>query len=219
MGRIIKIILSWFLVIAVPVVSLGLACNALVRLPDIYQYTMTETQVLKHFNAGGQEESVAKSISTYMQHRADELQYQYDEEDEMSLLFSRDEQNLMEMLRTRADIWGIVFVGLMILSIVSLIVLTKGEHYEIIRIRIKIAISLFVVMILAIAIVILIPDMWIFASNRIIGGLNEEQLLRLLFSADFFRMYGIASAVGGSVIMGIISYIVLKYIKPKTIFW
>ena len=60
MGRIVKIILSWCLVIAVPVVSLGLACNALVRLPDLYQYTMNDTQLLRSFNAQGQEEAVAQ---------------------------------------------------------------------------------------------------------------------------------------------------------------
>lgn len=219
MGRIIKIILSWCLVIAVPVVALGLACNAMVRLPDLYQYTMNDTQMLRSFNAQGQEEGVANSISRYMQHRADELQYQYDEEDEMSLLFSRDEQNLMEFLRFKADIWAGIFFLLLILAVVSIIVLYKGEHYEIIRMRMKCAIGVFILFILAIVAMLFAPGVWENITAKFAGSLHEEHLLYSVFSAQFIRLYSIASGAFGSVIMGIATYFVMKYIKPKSIFW
>ncbi len=219
MTRIIKIILSWSLVIAVPVVSLGLACNALIRLPDVYQYAMNDTQVLKSFNAGGQEENVAKCIATYMQHRSEELQYQYDEEDEMSLLFSRDEQNLMKNIRFETDIWALVFIVALILTVVALIVLTKGGHYEIIRHRIKLSIAVYVGAFLTLGVLLFIPAIWDKLSLMFTETLEEEQILYLLFSGNFFRMYSIAVEGIAAVIMGIFSYLLLKYIKPKTIFW
>ncbi len=219
MTRIIKIILSWSLVIAVPVVSLGLACNALIRLPDVYQYEMNDTQVLKTFNAGGQEESVAKCIATYMQHRSDELQYQYDEEDEMSLLFSRDEQNLVNSIRFKADIWALVALFALILTVVALIVLTRGEHYEIIRHRIKLSIAVYVVFFITLGVMLFIPTFWEKISLVFMSELEEEQLFYLLLSGNFFRIYTIAVEGVASVIMGIASYLLLKYIKPKTIFW
>jgi len=191
-----------------------------VRLPDLYQYTMNETQLLRSFNAQGQEEAVANSISKYMQHRTDELQYQYDEEDEMSLLFSRDEQNFMEHMRFKTDIWAGIFFLLLVLAVVSIIVLYRGEHYEIIRIRIKFAIGVFVVFILAIIAMLIIPDVWEkIAVARFASVLGEEDLLYSIFSAQFIRLYSIASGVLGSVIMGIVTYFVMKYIKPKSIFW
>ncbi|MBR6014669.1 MAG: DUF1461 domain-containing protein [Firmicutes bacterium] len=219
MGRIVKIILSWCLVIAVPVVSLGLACNALVRLPDLYQYTMNDTQLLRSFNAQGQEEAVAHSISKYMQHRADELQYQYDEEDEMSLLFSRDEQNLMAHLRFKADIWAGIFFLLLVLAASAIIVLYRGEHYEIIRIRIKIAIGVYIAFALAIVAMLLMPGVWEGIVAKFAAAIDEEHLLYSIFSPQFIRLYSIASGIMGAVIMGIASYLVLKYIKPKSIFW
>ncbi len=219
MGRIIKIILSWCLVIAVPVVALGLACNALVRLPDLYQYTMNETQLLRAFNAQGQEEAVAGSISKYMQHRVDELQYQYDEEDEMSLLFSRDEQNFMAHMRFKADIWAGIFFLLLILAATGIIVLYKGEHYEIIRMRLKWAIGVFILFDLAIAVMLLVPGLWENITARFVGMLGEEHVLGNVFSVPFVRLYSIASGIFGSVIMGIISYFLFKHIKPKSIFW
>lgn len=219
MQRIIKIILSWFLIIAVPLVAVGFSSNVILRMPDVYQYEMNADKMLGSFNATGQEEDVALAISHYMQYRQDEFQYQYDEEDEMSLLFTKDEQQVMEHMRSMADIAAVMLAITLVICLISYIVLMKGEHFEAIRSRLKISLIIWLLISIAQMIIAFIPSIWGQVWNVWFATLTEEMLMYQILFSGFFQKFCLLNVLGSGILLGIIMYITWKYTKPKKIFW
>ncbi len=219
MKRIIKIILSWFLVICIPVTALGLSANVLFRLPDTYQYVLNSTGLLSKFNSIGQEEKVARSIANYLQYRQAEFQYQYDEEEEMSLLFSKDEQATMEGLRSLFDIIGIVSIISFIIVVIVYIVLIRDEHIEVVRLRFKASYIVYTILTVSVSIFYLVPvlkaKMWL----TLLPQLNETDLMYMIYAGSFFKLTGVLNIVISLVAMLIFMYFTWKYTKPKNIFW
>lgn len=219
MNRMIKIVLSWLLVICIPVTALGISGNILFRLPDTYQYVLNSTGLLSKFNSTGQEEAVAQSIAKYLQYRQAEFQYQYDEEEEMSLLFSKDEQETMERLRTIFNIVGVVSLLSFGILVAAYIVLIKGEHIEIIRMRFKASYIVYAIMIVTVSIFFLVPSLKVKLWLALLMQLNETDLMYMIYAGSFFKLFGVMNIVISLVAMLILMYFTWKYTKPKNIFW
>lgn len=219
MKRVIKIIFSWILIISIPLCAVNVSLNVFSRLPDLYQYKMTSDSSLKSFGAASKEEAVAQSIGRYLQHRTDELQYQVDEEDELSLIFTRDEQNWIQELRKNLDISAVILLAAAVLTAISYILLIKGEHYEVIRIRFKIASGIYVVFAAAVMLLMfaepLRENLWLV----IFEGLDEGELLYSIFDGNFLTLYMAAALAVSTVIMGVGAYLTWKHTKPKRIFF
>lgn len=219
MRRVLKIVLSWLIIICLPIISIGTSANMLFRLPDIYQFQMNASRVLSSYNAGGQEEKVAQAIGKYMQYRAEEFQYQYDEEEEMALLFSKNDQEGMAGLRKRLNISLALVVLSALIVILTYVILIKDENLEIIRIRFKMSLLLYFAGTAIATVFSLAPALNDRMLSRTFGMLEEADLMYAIFHGGFFKYFAIANIVVSLVITVIMMYFTWKNTKPKNIFW
>ncbi len=219
MKRVVKIVLSWLLIICIPAISLGISTNILVRLPDLYQFQMNASQNLSSFNAGGQEEKVSQAIGKFMQHREAELQYQYDEEEEMALLFSKSDQETMSNIRWWLDLSAVGILLALIITAIAYILLIRDEHLEALRLRFKESWFLYILGLGALsagAFLLHIKPAMILDK---LAPIEESDLMYSIFSGGFFKYLFITNIVVSLIITLIMMYITWKNTKPKNIFW
>lgn len=219
MKRKIKIILSWILIVAIPIATLGLSANIILRLPDLYQYQINKGELLKEYRASSQSEEVAALISEYMIHKVDELQYQTDEEDEMSLIFTKKDQEKAEAVRFFADVLGAITILSIVIITITYYLLIKEGHLAAIRSRFKLASVIFVALGILTLLCCHIPNLKEKIFESVFYGVEELDFVYKLLCCGTYSAFCVTTVMFSIVIMLLFTYFTWKKTKERGIFW
>jgi len=123
--KIVNLILSIILVISVPVSIICLTNNLTTRMPDLYQYELKSTEVLKDLSVEKNEDEMGQFLSEFMLGKTQKFQIEYQSGDNTDNLFTPEEQKTMEKYKSMSN--AILFTGLVALffSLVSYFLLYK----------------------------------------------------------------------------------------------
>ena len=125
----IKKFLASVLVVSVPLMIFCITANVLMRMNDIYDYSLESSGVIDNMTISTSKEEVVGSITKFMQHRSDELtlvsNYGYEPQE----LYSEEDKEAMGQTRRLLDI-------MLVIGILALLA-TAASYFFLIRWRVK----------------------------------------------------------------------------------
>lgn len=214
-----KIILSWIVIFSLPLSVIGIAGNLVTRMPDVYQHTMNNTQILDGLDYSVKVTDVADAISEYMTFRNNEFGAKISVDEEEIELFDAQDKAAMENYRDIMNKVAIfTFINLLITVGTYVLFVIQGNH-QILRIRFKWAAGVSLVL-LAICgagtFIHALSSKIYFTAFGV--GLSETSLLYKILCTDLKTQMFLWFVIASVIVMIIFGSITWSLTKPKGIF-
>ncbi len=217
--KIVNLLLTIILVISVPVSIICLTNNLTTRMPDLYQYELKSTEILKDLSVEKNEDEMGQFFSEFMLGKTQKFQINYQFGDNTDTLFTQDEQKTMEKFKSFSN--TILYIGLVTLffSLVSYFMLYKQNLKILLRRTFMKAAILFAACIGGITLATifspLIKKQYAFLFDY---ELKSFLALPQLLPKSFFIHSALATVVLSIIVMTILWYFTWKITKQRRIF-
>ena len=142
----IKKFLASVLVVSIPLMIFCISANLLMRMNDIYEYSMESSGVIENMTINTSKEEVVGSITKFLQHRSDELSLVSDYGYEPQELYSEEDKTAMMQTRKLLDIMLAVGVLAFLASFTVYFFLIRWRVKTIFMKRFKLAAVVLLVM-------------------------------------------------------------------------
>lgn len=209
-------ILAVGLAVGLPLLSLSLSMNIVLRMPDVYEYNFKATENLADIGIEKSDEEMGRRISDFMLMKRDSLS---DTEEDGQFKLSEPETE--KLLRWRGVVNGTAVMALLsvVISVAAIVFFKKKELDEELRRQLKKGIYLYLYFgLLYCGIYIVLSKAGYPVHQLLTGSIPSETVLKQLMGPALVRVLYFAVAIVATVIMGILAYIVKSITKPKRIF-
>lgn len=209
-------ILAVGLAVGLPLLSLSLSMNIVLRMPDVYEYNFKATENLADIGIEKSDEEMGRRISDFMLMKRDSLS---DTEEDGQFKLSEPETE--KLLRWRGVVNGTAVMALLsvVISVAAIVFFKKKELDEELRRQLKKGIYLYLYFgLLYCGIYIVLSKAGYPVHELLTGSIPSETVLKQLMGPALVRVLYFAVAIVATVIMGILAYIVKSITKPKRIF-
>ncbi len=204
--------------ITIPLTTLCIGANLIMRMPDVYVYEFKSSESLDHLNVGMNDDEMGRFISDFMFGKLDTIQI-YVGEDSKTPLFKDDEVAVANRARFYLNILAGVGVVSLSITVAAVIMLKKnGFEYEI-RKKTRQSIVIYVVF-LAVYIIFFIVSMQLNMSlGDYLGFVSEEDdILQKIITISMQIKLACSIGAVSSVIFGLAVHGLMKLTAPKMIF-
>lgn len=209
-----------FIIVFLPIASLCLSLNLVVRMPDVYQYVFKSDRQLAQLSLSVSDDEVGALISDFMFGKQVDWNIKAGEEPEEKIsIFNQAEINYLKDIRLRLNITLAIGVVSLLIFILTVWRLKKREEGELIRKALKNA-SIVYLFIVAVLIVFFIVNsfsnfsIWINKFDHMVVSEEFYTIFTLTMLKYLYWMWIFASII--FMVVGV--YAVLKLTQPKRIF-
>lgn len=209
-----------FIIVFLPIASLCLSLNLVVRMPDVYQYVFKSDRQLAQLSLSVSDDEVGALISDFMFGKQVDWNIKAGEEPEEKIsIFNQAEINYLKDIRLRLNITLAIGVVSLLIFILTVWRLKKREEGELIRKALKNA-SIVYLFIVAVLIVFFIVNsfsnfsIWINKLDHMVVSEEFYTIFTLTMLKYLYWMWIFASII--FMVVGV--YAVLKLTQPKRIF-
>jgi len=129
--RLVAFILAAIFAFSVPVFALSASANLIFRIPDVYSFDLSRSNILKDKNLSVKPGDVGGHINSYMLHKTDDFSLTAESKGKKLELFSQKDRDTMMSLRAFLDRtipFGVTGLGLMIFCFVILFFMERNIH-------------------------------------------------------------------------------------------
>jgi len=217
--KIINLILTIILVISLPVSIICLANNLTARMPDMYQYELKSTEILKDLSVEKNEDEMGQFFSEFMLGKTQKFQIEYQFGDNTDNLFTHDEQNTMAKFKSISDVILITGIVALFFSLVSYFLLYKQNLKMLLRRTFSRAAMFFAAAIGIITLATLLSPL-IKMQYALLFDYELKTFLALpkLLPKSFFVHSALATVALSIIAMMLLWYFTWKITKPRRIF-
>ena len=199
--------LAGMLVVTLPVMIICLSANVLMRMGDVYKYSLDSSGIMDSTTLRTTKNDVVDTISKYMQHRTDELSLVEDAEIEPVEIFGTEDREAMGQARTLLDIMLVVGTLALIASAIAYFLLIRWRVKDVFMKRFKVAFAVTIaVEALNYVVVAVEPVRRIVFGHFIRMDFPDGDNLVLLLTDDFPGQVAMFEAIMGTVLMLILAY-------------
>lgn len=209
-----------FIIVFLPIASLCLSLNLVVRMPDVYQYVFKSDRQLAQLSLSVSDDEVGALISDFMFGKQVDWNIKAGEEPEEKIsIFNQAEINYLKDIRLRLNITLAIGVVSLLIFILTVWRLKKREEGELIRKALKNA-SIEYLFTVAVLIVFFIVNsfsnfsIWINKFDHMVVSEEFYTIFTLTMLKYLYWMWIFASII--FMVVGV--YAVLKLTQPKRIF-
>ncbi len=214
-NRIIVVLLT----LIIPFVTIALAANIMTRLPDIYAFEFTRSQVTEAAELTAKPADIAALFSAYLNGKTDEFQLVAEYQGREQQVFTMKDQIGMHNVQKMIN-------GLLLSAIISLLVgvlliyiALKRYEKELVRTAYKYSVALYGLFWIGLFIASASGTITQIMQTLIfISGFDVDSLLGMLLSGSFFSVWFTFTFIGSAVILFILGNIIWKYTKERRMF-
>lgn len=206
-------------VVSLPLMIFCLVANLVMRLPDVYEYSLNSSNILQHSSIATDTESVKTAISKYLQGKSTELSLVESNGYKPTDIFSKEDKQAMLQLRSFLNVLlgvgAVAFIFTFIIYFFMVRWRVKGIFME----RFKQAAWVFIMLQIINLTICFITPVW----KRVYGlfirtSFKDGDNLVLLLGEHFPRQVAIFEFLIGTVIMLIIGYFTRSFAGRKKLF-
>lgn len=212
-------ILAPILIVTIPLTVIVFADNGLMRLPDLYKYHMLSSEILNERMISADEDDVAALISDYLIHKTNRFQMKEDLDYMPDDLFTKQDEAMMQNLRTYLDVQIAVGLSTLLITIALIFFIIRKKERDLLLRSFYFSLPVFFLMKIIETVAMLFDPIrkWVFGIP-IPTSAADDNLLPALFDVSFFRFLAAIEAVLSLVLLAIVYYIVLNLSGRKTTF-
>lgn len=216
--RLLRRFLILLIIMMIPVISISAAGNIMTRLPDIYAYEFTKSQVQEAIGLDADVEKLSGLFSGYFTGGTAEFQIVAEYQGREKAVFTTAEQIGMQNVKKILDIALAAGALMAALSAAIIYFFISIRQKERIRSAFKISAVLFVALWVALIAAVMSqagPD---FLQGLFAGEFDPEGVLGMLLSGGFLKTWLIFNVIGSGILMFIIGMIVFRVTKERRMF-
>lgn len=212
-------ILAPILILTIPLFVIITVDNALLRLPDLYEYHFLSSEILSERMVAADEDDVSQLMSDFLLHKTDQFQMKEDLEYMPADVFTKSDETMIQALRSLLDTQAIVGLVMLLITVLLITFLLRQKEKDLLLRTYYYSLPIFVLMkIIEVALMLFEP-----LRNRVFGiptveTAGAEDLIPALLDSAFFRTLAIAESALSLVLLGVIYYIILTIAGRKTTF-
>ncbi len=207
------------IVISLPLMIVCLVANLVFRLPDVYEYSLTSSNILQNTSLSTTKEEVQKAFSDFMQGKTDELKLIEKTEYKPEDIFSKEDKEAMKSLRTFLNVLLVIGLFSLFITFVVYFFMIRWRVKGIFMDRYKQSLWVFIgVEILNVTIKFVDP-LW----KHIYGlfmrtSFKEGDNMVLLLGDAFPKQVALFELIVGSVVMALVGYLTWSVAGRKKLF-
>lgn len=195
------------LVVTLPLMIICLSANVMMRMGDVYEYSMDSSGIMDSTTLRTTKDEVVGALSKYMQHRTDELSLIESAEIEPVEIFGTEDREAMSQTRTLLDIMLAIGALAFVASALAYFLLIRWRVKDIFMKRFKVAFAVTIMLeVLNIVLVTVEPLRRIVFGRFIRMDFPDGDNLVLLLADDFPRQVVMFETIMGTVLMLILAY-------------
>ena len=218
--KVLNRIVFTLLIFTIPFTAVFIAANVTFRLPDVYKFELSRTEVLGELEVNESEDRVAEFISSYMLDKEDSFQMQAEYKDKIRNIFSPGEGEFMATSKSYLDISFIALCLMLVFIIFAYWFLRKQKRKTAIRFAYKGGWIVYIIFGLAATVTLALDRV----RNWMMGfafkyEFTDSDLLPQFFGRPF-ALESVAAIVIISLIILLAGMsITWRLTKPERIFW
>lgn|GEM_PF-1900515 len=217
--KVIRRILAGLLIVIIPCIAIGISANILTRLPDVYAFQFTKSQITEEIELTAKPAELAALFSSYLQGKIPDFELVSEYQGREQQIFTMREQIGMEKVKQHLN-WLLLIVMLLIsLSIILIYWLIRRGEKELIRTAYKYAVLFLGIFWLW---TLLAPIKGFLGGSvlKLIFGSSfvGDSLLGLLLSRDFLVTWFYFNFIASSIILFILGNIIWRFTKERRMF-
>lgn len=218
MKRVNRILLILF-IIMLPITVVSLGANITARMPDVYQFDFKATNGLSGLYLEKSDDEMGEFISDFMFGKVEAFQLEVGDDDEKELVFTAEESTAVAKARTYLNVLMVVGLVAMVIAVAAVIMAKRYGLDKELRGYFKKSVSVYAVITVAYVVVFFVILNMGHSPGEIVGYVPmEDEVLPLIFTKGLLTKICLTSAVVGSVLYGLIGYLIYKLTEPKKIF-
>lgn len=214
-----KKIMAAVLVISLPIAVIALVTNLVLRLPDIYEYSLSSSNILKNTTLAVSKDDVKKVISEYLQGKTGELKLVENTEYKPEDIFSKEDKAAMHSLKIFLNvILGIGILFFIVTAVICFFMMrwrVKGVFME----GYKRSLWVFAILQALNVIIALMEPLWknIYGLFMLTKFSDGDKMVMILGDA-FPRQVAMFQLIIGGVIMALVGYLTWSVAGRKKLF-
>ena len=217
--RLLNKLLILLVILMIPLVSISASVNIITRMPDIYAYEFTRTQIMEKIGLDADADELSGLFSDYLTGSASEFQITAEYQGREKDVFSPEDQIGMQNVRKVLNAGLAAAIAMGVLSAAIVYYFIRLGHKERVRTAFRISVALFIALWLAAVVTAATgAGMMLLQSGLFAGGFDAEGVLGLLLSGSFLKHWLIFSIVGSAVVMFIFGSVLFKFTKERRMF-
>lgn len=203
----IKKFLASVLVVSIPLMIFCISANLLMRMNDIYEYSMESSGVIENMTINTSKEEVVGSITKFLQHRSDELSLVSDYGYEPQELYSEEDKTAMTQTRKLLDIMLVVGILAFLASFTVYFFLIRWRVKTIFMKRFKLAAVVLLVMEALNVVTLTVRPLWKYVYGWFIPvKFPDGDNLVMFLSEAFPIQVAVFEAIISIILLLILSY-------------
>jgi hypothetical protein len=217
--KVIRRLLVGLLIVVIPCIAIGISANILTRLPDLYDFQFTKSQITEEIELTAKPAELAALFSSYLSGKTPAFEFVSEYQGREQQIFTMRDQ--IGMAKIKQHLNGLLLLVMLMIPIGILLIywLIKRGAKELIRTAYKYAVLFFGVFWLWILLAPINGFLGSSVLKLIFGsGFDGESLLGLLLSRDFMVNWFYFNFIASAIILFILGNIIWHYTKERRMF-
>ena len=217
--KVIRRLLAGLLIVIIPCIAIGISANILTRLPDVYAFQFTRSQITEEIELTAKPAELAALFSSYLFGKAPAFELVSEYQGREQQIFTMREQIGMEKVKQHLNRLLLLVLLLIPASLILIYWLIKRGEKELIRTAYKYAVLFFGIFWLWTLLAPINGFLGGSVLKLIFGsGFDGESVLGLLLSRDFLVTWFYFNFIASSIILFILGNIIWRYTKERRMF-
>jgi uncharacterized membrane protein len=217
--RVLNRIFMVLIIIMIPLISVTVVGNIMTRLPDIYSYEFTKSQIPGEIGLEATAEELSALFSDYLTGDVSEFQIISDYQGREKAVFTTEEQIGMQNIKKILDRSAVAAIIMCLLTGGLVYYFVYRRQKERLRNGFRISVILYLLIWGGLIISANSDIGWLLLQQGLFaGGFDAEGVLGMLLAGSFIKTWLLFNIVGSAVVMLIIGTAISKVTKERRMF-